>query len=339
MMRAIGWTAALIVVFSSSPASCEKLFSYFSESDDPPQTSVSISPCTGDEVAECISHSLSCEKTSGGDPEFTIFSGNVEKVASSLIIGTGGQAKAQLKLSGGSAIVDLAVNSVRVDSNDMDGGWIVTFGLGSIDAFFEALTDKSGEGASLIVAGKRFPLAPQAGDGNKLVDWKNACVALEGQSLGQSASAPVLDCEFNSRRYRSKLNRDESPTSYQELQFTEGAQIGKVNLTEYHGDKAAWTAKGDFACSNGVSICRLTFPLMLAGQIELPYETVSDGAVQMVVIPAFRQEVYQTEQYAVAQGRRYGGLVADLLGGFAPKDNEPITPYNVYSYADCAKFP
>lgn len=338
-MRAIGVAAFLIVMLSWTSASCEELFSYFSQSDDPPQTSVSISPCTGDEVAECISHSISCEKKSGGGPEFTVFTGDVEKIASSLIIGTEGQAKAQLRLSRGSTTVDLAVNSVRVDSNDMDGGWIVTFSLGSIDTFFDALTETAGEGASLIVAGKRFSLAPQRGDGKKLVDWKNACVELEGQSLTPSEPSPAPDCEFNLRRYRSKLVKDESPKSYQELQFTEGAQIGKVSLREFHDGKPAWTAKGDFACSNGASICRLTFPLMLAEPIELPYEMVGEGAAEMVVVPAFRQEVYQTEQYAVAQGKRYGGLVSDLLDGFAPKEDEPITPYNVYSYADCAKIP
>ncbi|WIW52033.1 hypothetical protein LRP31_23605 [Mesorhizobium mediterraneum] len=165
-----------------SPADSEKLFSYFSETDDPLGASITISPCTGEEVGECISHSLSCEKASRNGPELAVIVGDVDKIVSSLVVGTGGNAKAQLKLANGSS-VDLRVNSVLVDPNAMNGGWVATVGLGTIDDFFEALNEKSSEGASLIVAEQDFSLAPQKGDGRKLVAWKDACIALEAQSL------------------------------------------------------------------------------------------------------------------------------------------------------------
>ncbi|WP_129468777.1 MULTISPECIES: hypothetical protein [Mesorhizobium] len=160
-------------------------------------------------------------------------------------------------------------------------------------------------------------------------------------ATGPTSPSPRSDCPFNSKLFRSSLYGEKDPASYQELQFLEGATNGKVRLTEYRKGKPKWAAQGEFTCSNGFSICRVNFPLMLAGSIELPYETVDkEGAApEMVVIPAFRQEVYQTEQYAVSQGKSYGGFVADLLGGFAPKEGEPLVPYNIYRYAKCAKSP
>ncbi|QGU20659.1 hypothetical protein MCHK_08955 [Mesorhizobium huakuii 7653R] len=156
-----------------------------------------------------------------------------------------------------------------------------------------------------------------------------------------SAAAAKPDCPPDSKLYRSPLYNDKSSASYQELQFIDGAQNGKLKLTEYRRGKPTWIAQGEFTCSNGFSICRVNFPLMLAGSIELPYETVDkEGAApEMIVIPAFRQEVYQTEQYAVLQGKSYGGFVADLLGGRLPKEDEPLAPYNIYRYAKCAKAP
>lgn len=351
-MRIVTSVTVLIAVLSATSARSEELFSYFSQSDDPPRTSVTISPCTGDEVAECVSHSLSCAKAPGGEPELTIVVGDVEKIASSLIVGTKGQAKARLKLAGGS--VSLAITSVRLDSNDMDGGWIATVGLGRIDDFYDVLTEKGSEGASLVVAGKHFPLAPQKGDGKKLVAWKDACIALEAQPLAEPsnttapmpkpASTPVAskpDCPFNSQRFRSPLYRDNNPDSYQELQFLDGASAGKVRLTEYHEGKPRWTAQGEFMCSNGFSICQIGFPLMLHGSVQLPYETVGNeqSGPELVVIPALKEEVYQQEWTGSLEGKSHRGLVAELLNGFAPTEDEVVAPYNVYRYTECAKLP
>lgn len=334
-MRIIGLALILAATLSTTPTHSEDLFSYFSKSDDPPQTSVTISPCTGDERTECaLEHSLSCAKTSGGWPQLTIIGRNVGKIVSSLIAETGGHTEARLKLAKGS--INLPITSVEAYPNDMDGGWIVTVGVGRVDDFFYAFTEKSSEGASLVVAGERFPLAPRKGDGKKLVAWKNACIALEGQTLAPVPAAKP-DCEFNSRLYRSPLRKDPDPNSYQDLQFTTGAAGGTTDLTEYRQGKAVWVAHGQFTCSNGASICRVNFPSMLGKSVELAYETVNavNGSPETVVIPALRQQVYQTEQYAVMQEKAYGGLTVDFLNGFKLGEDELTLPYNVYRYATC----
>jgi hypothetical protein len=330
------------------PATSENLFSYFSKTDEPPEASIDVSPCTGEIVPECISHNLSCDRLSGGELEFKIVLSHFETIAPFVITGISGQGKVELKLSNRS--VPLAITSIRVNPNDMDGGWIATVGLGTVDDFFEALSEKSSEGASLVVAGQRFSLAPQKGDGKKLVSWKDACIALE-QPLPASSNAALKpdsipaasksDCPFNSQLFRSPLYKDANPGSYQELQFVEGEADGKVRLTEYRDGTPKWTAQGEFTCSNGFSICRIEFPLMLHDPVQLPYETVGSehSEPELVVIPELRQDVYQQEQSGDLKGKSHRGLVADLLNGFAPSRDGVVAPYNVYRYKECAKSP
>lgn len=145
------------------------------------------------------------------------------------------------------------------------------------------------------------------------------------------------ECDVNSRLYRSQLYKAPDPNSYQELQFTGGAATGAVDLTEYRQGQAVWVAHGRFTCSNGASICRVNFPLTLGEQVELPYEMVGDAgsSPEMVVIPALRQEVYQTGQYATLHDKAYGGLAVDFLNGFEINEDELTLPANVYTYAGC----
>lgn len=337
-MRTIGLATVLTTTLLGTPAHSEKLYSYFEQRDNPPGTSVTLSPCTGSEVDECISHVLSCEKNLGEQPRFTMIGENIVEIASSIITEWENNSRVKLELINKN--IDITIKYIEVYPNEMDGGWVITLGVGTADDFFYALNDKNSEGASLVVAGKRFPLAPQKGDGKKLVAWKNACMALEGQSMPVPASSTPdtkLGCNFNSRLYRASINKAPDPTSYQELQFTDGAAMGTVALTEYRQGQAAWTAHGSFGCSNGTSICRIKFPRMLGESVELPYEIANsaDGIPEMVVIPALRQDVYQTERNAVMQGKTYGGLVVEFQGGFKPKVDELILPDNVYRYAGC----
>lgn len=333
-MRVMGLATVLTGLLSATLAHSEDLFSYFSTSDDPPGTSVTFSPCTGDEVGECISHILSCKEASRGDPKFTIVSGDIETIFSPLIADTNGQANAQLKMTNDT--VNLTINSVELTPNVLNSDWDTIIDLDH--ELLAALTEKSSEGASLIIGGERFPLAPQKGDGKKLIAWKNACIALEGQSLAPVPAAKP-ECEFNSRLYRSPLRKDPDANSYQELQFTNGSQSGTTDLTEYRQGKAVWVAHGQFTCSNGASICQVNFPLTLGGPVELPYETTGDAgsSPETVVIPALRQQVYQTGRNATVQGKAYGGLAVDFLNGFKLGEDELTLPYNVYRLADCKR--
>ncbi len=189
-MRTGGLAAILATALWVTPTHGEELFSYFQRYDDLSQARLEFSPCTGNEVDECISHSLSCDNASGGQPQLTIAGGTAGNITSSLIANTEGETTARLKLIKGST--NLPITSIQVSPDEMDGGRTVSLGVGTADDFFNALTEQNSEGASLIVAGERFPLAPQKGDGKKLVAWKYTCMALEGQNLPRPTSpAPV----------------------------------------------------------------------------------------------------------------------------------------------------
>jgi hypothetical protein len=145
------------------------------------------------------------------------------------------------------------------------------------------------------------------------------------------------DCQENLRVYRSPRNEERQAVSFQELQFTTGIADGTVELTEYINGKPAWRAHGTHTCSNGAVICRLTFPQMLGDPVSLPYEAITnaDGSAGAMVIPSFQQEVYLSNRHAVAEGKGYGGFVADLLNGFVPAEDKMLTPHNAYWFAGC----
>ncbi|WP_155924250.1 hypothetical protein [Mesorhizobium sp. L2C066B000] len=336
----------MTALLTVSPARSDNLYSYFSKTDDRAGASIEISPCVGEIVPECVSHGLWCERATGGEPSIAVILSHFETAVSTVIDGISGQGKIELKVS--NRAIPLTVRSVRADPYGMDGGWIATISLDSVDDLLDTFTEKNSEGASLIIAGKRLPLAPQHGDGKKLVAWKDACIGLEAEPLPHAApkpgSIPVTakpDCPFNSQLFRSQLYEDANPDSYQELQFVEGEANGKVRLTERRDGTPRWTAQGEFTCSNGFSICRIEFPLMLHGPVQLPYETVGgkQSGPELVVIPELSQDVYQQEQSGDLNGKSHRGLVADLLNGFAPSEDEIVAPYNVYRYKECATSP
>lgn len=158
-------------------------------------------------------------------------------------------------------------------------------------------------------------------------------------SLKDAATKPFEPkCDFNSRLYRTPPFPNTDPGSYQELRFTNGLADGDIELTEIRQARPVWKAHGTFTCSNGFSICRVNFPVMLGDPEELPFEQVaSDGnSPEMIVVPSFQQDVYQIQRNAVSVGKKYGGLVVDFLNGFSLKEDELTAPANVYRYAECA---
>lgn len=134
-MRSVGFLVGFAMLCLPGIARSEQqLFSYFFQGNDPQQATVTISPCQGEEVAECVSHSLSCSAASWIGPEFTIITGNVEKIASALIVGTEGRAKAVLKLAGGVTTVDLTIPAIHMQTKWMEGGqppWELETGMPS----------------------------------------------------------------------------------------------------------------------------------------------------------------------------------------------------------------
>lgn len=150
------------------------------------------------------------------------------------------------------------------------------------------------------------------------------------------APAIASACEFNKRIYRSVARPSNSP-NYQELRFMDGLASGAVKLTQYVDGKPQWTANGEFGCSNGASVCSVSFKAMSGQSISQPYEIVRNGMddEHTVVIPSLAQSVYYASLNVDADRKPYRGLVADLLGGFVPEKSDMLTPANVFNFSGC----
>ncbi|MEQ1943521.1 hypothetical protein ABMA32_13990 [Mesorhizobium sp. VNQ89] len=172
MPKALGPLAIGLAWLFSASAHGSELHAYLTKDEAQKRASIDYSECSGDEVPECISHSLSCGEF--GSANFTVTVGPVERIAASLIIGTEGAAEGQLLLAGGWPTT-LAINSIEVSSNELDGGWMLSLTIGNAEAVFEHWNNSSTEGAEIEVGGERFSLAPRPGDGAKLMDFKAAC--------------------------------------------------------------------------------------------------------------------------------------------------------------------
>lgn len=154
-------------------AEAEQLHAIFNAAEDG-TAGVAISPCASDEASECVYHSLTCTPGQWPPLRFTVISGPVEQVAKAMIVVTDAWPRGTVNLAGGKA-VDLQFTSVHLDANEMDGGWMLTTGVSDPTPLYDALTDKNAEGATLVVGGEAFALAPEKGDGEKLARFKNEC--------------------------------------------------------------------------------------------------------------------------------------------------------------------
>ncbi|MBZ9603949.1 hypothetical protein [Phyllobacterium chamaecytisi] len=144
------------------------------------------------------------------------------------------------------------------------------------------------------------------------------------------------ECAIEKRTFRSD---EQSPGSYQVLQFKGGVLDGEALLTGYKDNVLAWTASARGTCSNGAVICRLAFDTMNSGEVSDAYLPIEVEGKQWIVLPTIRQNVYQTERYSTMHGKPYGGVVAKLAKDFKPTDDELVLPQNVYKYAGCDETP
>lgn len=168
---------AVSLFLTSSAAMAEQLHSYFEATGDGGRETLVISPCDADETAECVAHTLQCERDGWPALSFTIISGPVEKVAQAMIAGTEGQPRGSLNVGG--VAVDLQFSTVYLDANEMDGGWILTAGLTDPAAILDSVVPNNSEDASLTLGGETFSLAPERGDGPKLARFVEACRKLQ----------------------------------------------------------------------------------------------------------------------------------------------------------------
>lgn len=164
-------------IFASVPSVGygDDLNAYFDKDDSRQHAAIDYSECTGDEVTECVSHSLSCDEF--GSPYFTIIVGPVDAIATRLIVGTEGEAEGRLSLAGDAGEI-LVINSIEVVANELDGGWMLLLRFSNGEELLDALSATSTESAYVEIGGERFSLAPQPGDGAKLIEFKTACADL-----------------------------------------------------------------------------------------------------------------------------------------------------------------
>lgn len=175
----------------------------------------------------------------------------------------------------------------------------------------------------------------------------------EGNSVGQfppfeklrRCSVPVgppewpdTGCGEGSSLFKAIFAREDKLPAYQELQLPLQRSAGDAFLTEYRNGRRIWASRGEYMCTNGASICSVSFPVMGGSEpIRLPLELVEGKRGPMVVIPAFAQILYYDEKSSVDAGKPYGGLVADLYGGYAPGKDELVQPQNIYTFSGCIR--
>lgn len=168
---------AMAYLLAASVAKAEQLHAYFSPAEDDRGASLKLSPCGSEEVDECISHMLTCS-SEWPLVQFRIVEGPVEETAKVMMVGTSGRAPGAAKLADGKT-VDLQFSTIHLDANELDANWSLTAGLTDPAPLLDALDQQSAEGAAIVLGGTTFPLAPEKGDGAKLMQLKEACVKMQ----------------------------------------------------------------------------------------------------------------------------------------------------------------
>ena len=169
-----------VLFFGLAPARSEEFHAYFYENEDQAAAHLTFSPCTGEEVSECVAYSLVCDPAQTPPLQISILSGPVEEMAVDLIKASAGATYANVPLSAGPKKIDLPISMIHVDANEMDGGWMLSLGSYDTAPLLDTLSKETSEGATITIAGTTYSLAPQKGDGEKLMQWRDACVRIRG---------------------------------------------------------------------------------------------------------------------------------------------------------------
>lgn len=181
-MRFASLPAGILAVlsFGLAPARGEEFHAYLYENEEQPAAHLTFSPCTGEEVSECVAYSLSCDPARPPPLQISILTGPVEPMAIDLIKASAGSTYAKVALSAGGKSIDLPISMIHVDANEMDGGWMLSLGTYDTAPLLDTLSKDNSEGASITISDRMFSLAPQKGDGAKLVQWRDACIRIRG---------------------------------------------------------------------------------------------------------------------------------------------------------------
>nr|WP_298098867.1 hypothetical protein [uncultured Shinella sp.] len=166
--------------FGLAQARGEEFYASFYENEEQPAAHLTFTPCTGEDVSECVAYSLSCDPAQTPPLQINILTGPVEPMAIDLIKASAGLTYAKVGLAAGKTTIDLPISMIHVDANEMDGGWMLNLGTYDTAPLLDALTKDNSEGAAITIGDTRFSLAPQKGDGAKLMKWRDACIRIRG---------------------------------------------------------------------------------------------------------------------------------------------------------------
>lgn len=160
----------------SAPACAETFTSMLSDDGK----TVSYTPCSVEDAAECISHDINCRGDDGfGDGLAMILLGassenppDTRKLAKALIDKEFGEAKVKFTVAGKS--IDVPANAVTISLDELNGDWDLSLHFLDSGSFFDVLNETA-VNVSADVAGYRVPLASTKADAANLMKFKQAC--------------------------------------------------------------------------------------------------------------------------------------------------------------------
>lgn len=166
-----------LIAFVAPAQAAEKFVSMLS--DD--AKTLSYSPCSEEDSAECISHDLHCRGDDGfGDGlAMTVLGGaskaasDVRKLGKALIDKPLGEANVRFTVGG--KTIDLPANAVTVSLDEMNGNWDLSLHFMEDGEFFDALSKKSAESVTADVAGAVLKLSSGPADAANMLKFKTAC--------------------------------------------------------------------------------------------------------------------------------------------------------------------
>lgn len=166
-----------------------------------------------------------------------------------------------------------------------------------------------------------------------------------------TASQKVQPCSWSKSVWISEKD-DERTLFYFEKQDgdtgdsdSQGYDVGTSHGTKmerWKGKTMIWSMVGSYGCSNGVSICTVTFPtlggedsLRAAKEVMTYFEAVDlrrDGVPNWVVLAALTQEMYMAGGADVK-------MAAQSFNKTAAAETKPetITVPSIYKYSFCRK--
>lgn len=170
-------TLALMLALVAAPVGAETFTGMLSDDGK----TISYTPCSLEDSAECISHALDCrgDDAFGNGLAMTLLGGSSEnppdtrKLGKALIDKPFGEAVVTFTV--GAKAVDVPVSAVTVSLDEMNGDWDLSLHFQDEGAFFDALTESTAASVKADVAGHLLHLSATKAEAANLIKFKQAC--------------------------------------------------------------------------------------------------------------------------------------------------------------------